>query len=91
MELRYKTAAHELKRLLILIGEPALANGVHSLRRGGSTAVASDDAGGSLTAGFMRQKGKVERAAMAIGRAYRDTGPVAVRPGPVRVPAAGSE
>jgi len=38
----------------------------------------------------LRQKGKVERAAMAIGRAYRDTGPVAVRPGPVRVYAAGS-
>ena len=104
MELRYKTAAHELKRLLVLIGEPALANGVHSLRRGGATVVANDGAGGSLTAGFMGHwasnakfgytfalRQKEERAAMAIGRAHRDTGPVAVRPGPVRVPAAGSE
>jgi hypothetical protein len=34
LELTYDCAASELKRLLMMIGEPALANGVHSLRRG---------------------------------------------------------
>ena len=54
--------------------------------------------GGSLTAGFMGHRSsnakfgymfalrqKVERAALAIGRAHHDSGPIAVRPGPVGV------
>ncbi len=102
LELTYEDAARELKRLLLLIGESALAHGLHSLRRGGATAVANDDAGGSLTAGFMGHwasnakfgymfalRQKVERAALAIGRAHRDAGPVAVRPGPVNSYAGG--
>ena len=96
LELTYEDSARELERLLLLIGESALAHGLHSLRRGGATAVANDDAGGSLTAGFMGHwasnaefgymfalRQKVERAALAIGRVHRDAGPVAVRPGPV--------
>lgn len=38
--LTYHEAAAELKRLLILIGEPELASGLHSLRLGGSTTLA---------------------------------------------------
>ena len=96
LELTYEDSARELERLLLLIGESALAHGLHSLRRGGATAVANDDAGGSLTAGFMGHwasnaefgymfalRQKVERAALAIGRVHRDAIPVAVRPGPV--------
>jgi hypothetical protein len=62
----------------------------------GATAVANDDVGGSLlTAGFMghcwsssakfglfASRQKVEHAALVIGRAHHDSGPLAVRPGP---------
>ena len=104
MELTYDCAASELRRLLMMIGEPALASGVHSLRRGGATVVANDDVGGSLTAGFMGHwssnakfgymfalRQKVERAALSIGRAHHDSGPLAVRPGPVCVYALGRD
>jgi len=95
-ELTYEAAARDLRRLLLLSGEATLANGLHSLRRGGATSVANAEDGGSLTAGFMGHwasdakygymfalRQRVEGAALLIGRAHREAGPVAVRPGPV--------
>ena len=74
------------------------------VRRGGASTVANVDCGGPLTAGFMGHwasdakygymyalRQKVERAAFAIGQARLDLGPVAVRPGPVRLYASGGD
>jgi len=101
-ELTYVATSEMLRSLLLQIGADTLAAGLHSLRRGGATAVANDTAGGALTAGFMRHwasdakyqymyalRQNVERAALSIGHAHTETGPLALRPGPVSAYATG--
>ena len=95
-ELTYTLAFSELRRLLEAAGVSVLASGLHSLRRGGATAVANHADGGHLTSGFMgtwasaaqdgylfAMRRRAERVASAIAAPQADAGPLAVRPGSV--------